>query len=469
MPSFFKVIKNLPLYYRTAKHNKTLQLAYWFYHKLILSKLATTNTEKYSTNNKLAANQLKDKYTKHLLDKKQCFINTYSCNFINISGDYSTKDSWNDKSKPLLWLYHLHYFDEVSFESKKDNGFYFNLINRWIKEKPIDKGGVGWVPFTVAVRIANWVKFFIDADTKISKSLLESLNIQMQYLADNIEYQFLANHLISDCKGLIYGSIYLQTPKSKTIFDTASKLLKQELQEQINNDGGHYERSPMYHMQVLYDLLDIYNICDSKTNKELLDLLAEKINKMLVFASDILHLDRKIAFFNDSCFDLVPKANCIHNYALELGFKVSTQKADKAVLYKDTGYFIWQENTNKLIVDCDTVAPVYQAAHAHAQIASFELSVFNQRFLVNSGTSIYANTELRAYQRGSKAHNCLTVNNQNCAEVWHSFRVGSRPKLLNRDFSCNSAISHLNISHNGYSSFDNKNQIIHRRKIYSSR
>ena len=465
MQSFFK---NLALYYRTAKHNKPLQLMYWFYHKLILSKL-TTNAKKYRSENKLSTRQLKTKYTKHLINENRCFIDTYNCNFINILGDYSSKNSWNDNSKPLLWLYHLHYFDELNFESKQDDSFYFNIIKRWIDENPINKGGVGWVPFTVAVRITNWIKFFIAADTKISLALLESLSIQLQYLADNIEYQFLANHLISDCKGLIYGSIYLKTFKSNAILDTASKLLRQQLQVQINADGGHYERSPMYHLQVLYDLLDTYNMlkCNATTSKQLLDLLANKINKMLIFADEILHLDGKIAFFNDSCFDLVPKVNCIFNYALELGFNLNTKanKTNQAKLYQDTGYFIWQKNTSKLIVDCDTVAPTYQAAHAHAEITSFELSVFKQRFIVNSGTNIYANTDLRAYQRSSKAHNCLVVNNQSSAEVWHSFRVGARPRLLDRYFSSDSNISQLSISHNGYSSFDNKTEIIHSRKF----
>ena len=38
------------------------------------------------------------------------------------------------------------------------------------------------------------------------------------------------------------------------------KIINDELKEQVLNDGGHFELSPMYHAIFLEDLLDLINI-----------------------------------------------------------------------------------------------------------------------------------------------------------------------------------------------------------------
>ena len=38
------------------------------------------------------------------------------------------------------------------------------------------------------------------------------------------------------------------------------RILNEQLKEQILNDGGHFERSPMYHCIILEDLLDLHNL-----------------------------------------------------------------------------------------------------------------------------------------------------------------------------------------------------------------
>jgi len=40
------------------------------------------------------------------------------------------------------------------------------------------------------------------------------------------------------------------------------RLLARELREQILPDGGHFERSPMYHAILLKDVLDLLHLAD---------------------------------------------------------------------------------------------------------------------------------------------------------------------------------------------------------------
>jgi hypothetical protein len=50
------------------------------------------------------------------------------------------------------------------------------------------------------------------------------------------------------------------------------QIVDSEIGEQILPDGGHFERSPMYHAMILEDCLDLLNICASRTERELVQL-----------------------------------------------------------------------------------------------------------------------------------------------------------------------------------------------------
>ena len=44
-------------------------------------------------------------------------------------------------------------------------------------------------------------------------------------------------------------------------------LLDLQIDEQIKEDGGHFENSPMYHNIILEDILDIINLLEDQKNQ----------------------------------------------------------------------------------------------------------------------------------------------------------------------------------------------------------
>ena len=46
-------------------------------------------------------------------------------------------------------------------------------------------------------------------------------------------------------------------------------MLERELDEQILADGGHFERSPMYHSMILEDCLDLLNVIHAHDESQL--------------------------------------------------------------------------------------------------------------------------------------------------------------------------------------------------------
>ena len=61
-------------------------------------------------------------------------------------------------------------------------------------------------------------------------------------------------------KALIFAGLFFEGPDADRWVGLGLKILSKELNEQILEDGGHFELSPMYHSIILEDLLDIINI-----------------------------------------------------------------------------------------------------------------------------------------------------------------------------------------------------------------
>ena len=87
---------------------------------------------------------------------------------------------------------------------------------------------------------------------------------------------------------------------------------------------------------------------------------------------------------------------------------------------------------------------------------SFELSLFGKRVIVNSGTSVYGNSEERQLQRGTISHSTVMVDSENSSEIWGAFRVARRAKVFNSKDANHGDIITLSASHNGYHRLNGK-------------
>jgi uncharacterized heparinase superfamily protein len=81
--------------------------------------------------------------------------------------------------------------------------------------------------------------------------------------------------------------------------------------------------------------------------------------------------------------------------------------------------------------------------------------------LVNSGTSQYGDGEERLRQRGTAAHNTVTVDGQDSSQVWSGFRVARRARPLVEAFLVDGERVRVTASHDGYRRLPGDN--IHRR------
>ena len=446
----------ISLYFHTLINLKFKQIYYRFL--FYLSKPIINNKSLYnlrvSTNNFFSP-----------IEKKNSLIDQNTFLFLNKSYNFS-KIGWNNSSKKItkLWRYNQHYFDDLNSRGAITRKVWHKkLINLWINQNPVGIG-VGWEPYPTSLRIVNWIKWYLLGNT-LSDIFLQSLIKQSQWLNQRVEWHLLGNHLFTNAKALVFAGLFFSGKDAKIFLEKGLKIINQELNEQILNDGGNFERSPMYHAIFLEDLLDLINIAKvypKNVPKNQLSKWVKTSKNMFRWLEIMTHPDGEISFFNDSAFGVAPSLNELRKYAKRLGLNLNSFKLAKITHLQDSGYIRIKSKDALALLDVAPIGPDYIPAHAHADTLSFELSLFNQRFIVNSGTSEYKDSTIRHYERSTKAHNTIEINNENSSEVWSIFRVARRAFPF--DLSIKKLEKNINIScaHNGYERFCGKP--IHRRK-----
>ncbi|MBV5327336.1 MAG: hypothetical protein JZU65_06815, partial [Chlorobium sp.] len=171
---------------------------------------------------------------------------------------------WAASERDKLWRYNLHYFDYLHEEGRSWESKVF-LIGDWVKSNPQGTTDA-WEPFPVSLRIVNWIKFFLLAEGvgKVEERWLQSLYLQALWLEKNIEYHLLANHYFKNGKALIFAGLFFSGADAECWLKKGLAIISKEIDEQILADGGHFERSPMYHAMILEDCLDLCNIMNGQ-------------------------------------------------------------------------------------------------------------------------------------------------------------------------------------------------------------
>ncbi len=383
--------------------------------------------------------------------------------FLNETHEVNTPLDWNNTHYSKLWLYNLHYFDCLLSRSEDGSVQYqHGLIKRWIDENPVGEGN-GWEPYPLSLRIVNWIKWAY-LYQQLDEYQRTSLALQTACLYSQLEYHLLGNHLLANAKALIFSGCFYQGPVADEWLASGIKILFHEIDEQVLEDGGHFELSPMYHAIILEDFLDIYyllQLVEKKNSGDAVSRMQPVIQRMLTWMKHLVHPDGEIVFFNDATFKVSAQYQSLCSYARRVGIDVDDEVESRVNLLSDSGYIHLNDTTVNLYLDVAEVGASYIPGHAHADTLSFEMSLFDQRFLVNTGTSIYDVGAQRSYERSTSAHNTVCINDKNSSEVWGGFRVAQRASTYNLEILEDNDFIQVSCEHDGYMRL--KPGMVHRR------
>lgn len=369
---------------------------------------------------------------------------------------------WDDEAVAKLWRYNLHYFDDLNADGAAERAaWHHKIIARWVVENRPGRGS-GWEPYPTSLRIVNWIKWAL-AGNPLAPKAIHSLAVQARWLTRRLEYHLLGNHLFANAKALVFAGCFFDGTEAEGWRDLGMSILAREVPEQVLPDGGHFELSTMYHAVALEDMLDLLNVTRCVGVSGAVGDWPGRITKMRSWLAAMCHPDGEISFFNDAAIGIAPSPKELESYAVRLGFVPEAAVADMPfLLLEDSGYIRLGDGRAVALLDVARIGPDYLPGHSHADTLSFELSVDGVRFLVNSGTSVYGDGAERRRQRGTPAHNTVTVDSADSSEVWSGFRVARRayPRGLTVAGDTDRVIE-VSCAHDGYDRLPGKP--VHRR------
>src|SRR5699024_5675775 len=361
---------------------------------------------------------------------KPCFT------FLNQSHTFGNGINWSYSKHGKLWAYNLNYFDYLQQEDiSKEQGL--ELILDFMDQTGGNREGLE--PYPISLRGINWIKF-ISRHGIQDQDIDASLYAQYQILLDNLEYHVDGNHLLENGCSLVFGACYF---RDEQLWEAACSVMTHELQAEILDDGGHYERSVMYHSIMLERLLDCYNLIVNNNwteKQELEDRLKRKIGLMLGWLKKMEWSDRSLPELNDHVTEMQPSPADLYHYAERLGLQSTPVELDQS------GYRKYRGRGYELLADAGDIGPDYVLGHAHSDTLSFLLSIGGREVITDTGTSTYENNRRRQAERSTAAHNTVMVAGKEQNEVWSAFRVGRRAHAEILTDKPNELVAH----HDGY-------------------
>ncbi|HEX3246558.1 MAG TPA: alginate lyase family protein [Chloroflexota bacterium] len=421
--------------------------------------------------------------------------------FVNRTVELGQHPAWRNHGQSQLWSYHLHYFDyllslglwwqaEQATDALESAA---RLIAHWIESNPPAQGD-GWHPYTVAARLSNWLQgselfgMSLRQHPLLEPLLLRSITEQVLFLEQNLEFDVLGNHLLKNLRALVHCGLALAHPDAKRWLHQGALWTFEQAEHQILPDGGHYERSPMYQLQVFWDLLDILSQLQ-RAGVSIPRGVSDRFASMLHWIAAMRHPDGNIPLLNDAVLGVtgspqealaagaaffgeahaplnwratallgeLPLPRAELPLPLGEGWGEGTEESPQVsahsagdVALPDSGYFLFSGPSAWLVADAGDPCPDELPAHAHADALSFELSVGGQRMIVDAGVFEYQAGTWRDFMRGTAAHNTLIVDGQDQSEVWGSFRVGRRARVKARYWAERDGVRVLEAEHDGY-------------------
>lgn len=397
---------------------------------------------------------------------------TYSTfTFLNRRVNLGRPINWFPAQEDQLWLYNLHYFDYVrtlGFEyvqgGRRDAYDLFRrLVCDWMQRVPLGTA-IAWDPYPTSLRLSNWFKAYtlfapeLERDRSFADEFRRSLYVQAAFLEKHLEYDLLNNHLLENGRALWLAGEFFADRNARRWQKNGRAILWRGLEENFLTDGGHDERSPMYH-QIMLDLYqDMANVYEAQGTIVPVALY-DKIQGMREWLAAMVHPDGKIALLNDSAFGVAPEP------ADSIGVPITPPEGLHVL--PDSGYFTFRDSQrqNYLVFDCGPLGPEHHPGHGHCDALSYELTVGGQRIIVDSGVETYhGDLDWRTFYRSTRAHNTIVVDHQEQSEIWHRFRVARRARPRGVAWQeQGTELVYVTGCHTGYQRLDGK--VFHQRWV----
>lgn len=349
-------------------------------------------------------------------------------------------DGWaNDNAPSHLWRFQLQYHEfllsfvaDMQLAGKDPWPVVADVLHGWINDHApatCRRTSDAWHPYCISRRLAVWTWLMAASPTRLGESsdILGSYWVQADYLSRNLELDLGGNHLIENLTALAIAGAVVDCAEAHDWTRIAATYLKKELPRQVLPHGEHFERSPVYHCQILGNLLVIIALTQDAQLKQLCILYS---SQMLRFVNAILLDDGEVPLFADSVWGESPSIHRIRQLATLVGLEMPLASA--AGMHQVGGYAVFRGETPKytIVVDAGSVGATELPAHAHCDLMNIEACFDGIRWITDTGNFDYEDSSMRRFCRSSSAHTVATVEGANHCDIWSKFRMVDQGEVV---------------------------------------
>jgi uncharacterized heparinase superfamily protein len=339
---------------------------------------------------------------------------------LGVEEDLGFPFEWGSTT-PQLWSFHLHYWDWAwglaAAPDDRSRRVFGDLFTSWVEANPFGGRGDAWSPYVASLRAWSWCGQFsaMVEGTELEAAFLAQLRLHLGFVRHHLELDVGGNHLLKNLKALIGLGLFLGDQRAR---DSGVRRLVAELAVQVLADGGHVERAPAYHCQVLGDLIDLVDLLGDESPRE----LTQAVSAMRRWLGTVLLPDGSVPLLNDG-FPVAPE--------VVAALRPGPGAPEGLTVLAESGLAIARRGATFLVADVGPPGPDDLPAHAHADTLGFLLHAGGSALVEERFTSTYAAGEQRDEERGTAAHSTVQVDGADSTEVWGGFRAGrrARPRL----------------------------------------
>lgn len=301
----------------------------------------------------------------------------------------------------------------------------------WDASNPIGEEAYlrrSWTPHSVSLRILHWSRYIAwcdgDAETEAPERLVRMTYRNALFLANHVEHEVGGNHLIENAAALIAAGVLFRDHDTGWM-RTGRELLKRAGNEQFLADGGHFERSPMYHVTVLRryatatDLLSAVGLPTTAVGT-----VAEHA---MGFLSSLAEPSGAIPLLNDSVRGEAIRATSCLAYCRACSLTPTGRSRHHPA---GSGYRTLTAGSGTLLFDVGDVGPPHLPAHSHNDQLGVLLWVDGRQVLADTGVYDYGANPRRQYARSAAAHNTAQYDGVEPIPTAGSYMLGKRTDVI---------------------------------------
>jgi uncharacterized heparinase superfamily protein len=385
-----------------------------------------------------------------IIPSKGKYLGNNTFLFLHCPHTFTDRVDWGFTSQGKLWNYNLQYFDYLHDDTINDEE-----KQRWLQDfsKGILNRKITVEPYPVSLRLINWILYYTRTGYH-SIEFEKAIKFQVDFLERNLEHHIQANHLLENYFALTIAGLAF---RDEHLVNDYLAAIEGQLQEQVFADGGHYERSWMYHSIILGKVLLLIDTISQSTwarinEGPLREVAARMLGWLRAFQLD----NNSLACINDSTEGITPGPQVYFKVGGQLNIKCPEAKL------QESGFRKMRIPDMEIVADVGNISPSYQPGHYHSGMLGFCLNYKNDKIIVDTGTSTYQVSERRMLERMTISHNTVTLNQEDQSEIWSAFRVGRRAKLI----ILNDRFDEVVAKHDGY---EKSYGVIHQRGFTSKK